>query len=47
MGVVYAMNRENGALIWETEVGTQWQVTSWRAYPTAGTVTLLPGILGG
>jgi outer membrane protein assembly factor BamB len=47
MGVVYAMNRETGSLIWETEVGEHNGNDKLAAYPTDGTITILPGILGG
>ncbi len=47
MGVVFAMNRETGALIWETEVGEHNGNDKLASYPTTGKITVLPGILGG
>jgi alcohol dehydrogenase (cytochrome c) len=47
MGVVYAMNRDTGALIWETEVGEHNGNDKLASYPTDSTITILPGILGG
>ena len=47
MGRVYAMNRETGALLWETQVGDHNGNDQLAAYPTDGTITILPGILGG
>ena len=47
MGVVYAMNRETGALLWETEVGEHNGNDKLASYPVDGKITVLPGILGG
>ena len=47
MGVVFAMNRQTGALIWETEVGEHNGNDKLATYPTDGKITVLPGILGG
>ena len=46
MGRVYAFNRETGDLLWETAVGDHMNDTM-KAFPLDGTMTILPGILGG
>ncbi len=46
MGQVYAFNRQTGAIIWQTAVGEHNNDTL-DTFPTDGTITVLPGILGG
>ncbi len=47
MGRVYAMNRDTGALLWETSVGEHNGNDQLGVFPTSGNVTVIPGILGG
>ena len=47
MGQVYAFNRETGALIWQVAVGEHNGNDLLAEYPLDGTVTVIPGILGG
>ncbi len=46
MGRVYAFNSDTGTLLWETPVGDHMNDTV-KAFPLDGTITILPGILGG
>jgi len=47
MGQVCAVNRETGALVWKTAAGEHNGNDLLSSYPTDGTITVLPGILGG
>ncbi len=47
MGKVYAFNRQSGALLWVTNVGAHNGNDELGVYPTNGTVTVMPGSLGG
>ncbi len=47
MGQVYAFDRQSGALLWQTAVGEHNGNDLLAAWPTDGTITVLPGILGG
>ncbi len=46
MGRVYAFNRTDGTLLWETAVGEH-QNDTLKAFPLNGTITVIPGVLGG
>ncbi len=46
MGKVYAFNRDNGNLLWQTPVGEHTQSNELTQLPAGSTITL-PGVLGG
>jgi outer membrane protein assembly factor BamB len=47
MGRVYAFNSQSGALIWTTNVGQHNGNDELSTFPTDGTITVMPGSLGG